>query len=133
MMINKQNVSADSVARFSHGNVGGATPAGADRAMPSSGAAHPAAISKGPTAQRCITTADRTYVAHDLPKSVARDVFGSTVDQEPASGIDWEGIAIGASLIGFLVLAGTVLFKVTDFCAASASQSAWQILRALQQ
>jgi len=129
MMTSKQNISADSVARFSPGNVRGAMPAGTDRAMSSSGIAHPATVSKGPTALRYVTMADRAYIAHDLPKPVVRDVFGSTFDPEPA-GIDWEGIAIGAFLVGFLVLASIVLLKVADFGAASASLSAWRVLRA---
>jgi hypothetical protein len=98
--------------------------------MSASGVAHPVTVSKAPTALRYVTMADRAYIAHDLPKPVVRDVFGSTFDQEPASGIDWEGIAIGAFLVGFLVLASIVLLKVADFGAASASLSAWRVLRA---
>jgi hypothetical protein len=130
MMISKQNISADSVARFSPGNVRDAMPTGTDRVRPSTGIAHPAGISKGPNALRYVTMADRAYIAHNLPKPVIRDVFGATFDQEPASRIDWEGIAIGAFLVGFLVLASIVLFKVADFGSASASLSAWRVLRA---
>src|ERR1700761_2653202 len=121
MMIKKQDVSPHGVARLRPGNVRNATAAGADRAMPSPTIAHPAAVSKGPASLHCITTADRAYIARDLPKSVVRDVLNSTVDEGPASGIDWDGIAIGAFLAGFLVLAGAVFFKV----AAFPSQSTW--------
>jgi hypothetical protein len=130
MMTTKQNISAGNVARFSHGNVRGTMPAGANRAIPSSGVARPATASKAPNALLYVTMADRAFIAHDLPKPVVRDLFGSTIDQEPISEIDWEGIAIGAFLVGFLVLAGIVLFKVADFGSASANLAAWQVLRA---
>ena len=131
MLISKQNISADSVARFSPGNMRGATAAGTDRAMSSSGSAHSASISTGPSALRYVTMADRAYIAHNLPKPIVRDVFDATFEQESASRIDWEGIAIAAFLIGFLVLASIAFFKVADFGAAAASQSTWQVLRAL--
>jgi hypothetical protein len=121
MMINKQNISADSVARFSPGNVRNAMPAGTDRAMPPSGVAHPA--TRRPVSLHYITTADMAYITHDIPKAVARDVIGQTVDQGPTSRIDWDGIAIGALLVGFLILAGTVLFKVAAFGSAIAGLS----------
>jgi hypothetical protein len=89
-------------------------------------------VPTGPLGLHDSTTADSAFIAHDLPKPAVRDVFGSTVDQEPTSRIDWEGIAIGAILVGYLVLAGTVLFKVAAFGSAAACQSVWRIFDALQ-
>jgi hypothetical protein len=117
MMIKKQDVRPDNVARFSPGNARGAMPAGIDRAMPPSSVTHPATVSKRPVGLHCITATDMAFIAHDLPRPVVRDVIGQTVDQEPTSRIDWDGIAIGALLVGFLILAGTVLFKVAAFSA----------------
>jgi len=129
MMINKRDTAAHNIAGFNAANGWGTISTRTDTTSRPSPKAH-AAASNGPAALRYITPADRAYIAHDLPKPITRDVFGPTIDQEPTSGIDWEGIAIGAFLIGFLVLASIALFKIADFGAASANISAWQVFRA---
>jgi hypothetical protein len=92
-----------------------------NRVAPPADDAHYSAFPKSRGTLNYITTADRAYIAHDLPKPVVRDIFGPGFDPVAESRIDWEGIAIGAFLAGYLVLISAVLLKVAEFGSAFAS------------
>jgi hypothetical protein len=92
-----------------------------DQVDPPADDAHFTAFPKNRGALDYITKADRAYIAHDLPRPVVRDIFGSGVDPAAEARIDWEGIAIGAFLAGYLILVSAVLLKVAAFADAFVS------------
>jgi hypothetical protein len=92
-----------------------------DRVAPPADDAHLRTVPKSRGTLDYITKADRAYIAHDLSKPVVRDIFGAGFDPAAEARIDWEGIAIGAFLAGYLVLVSAVLLKVAAFGGAFAS------------
>jgi hypothetical protein len=92
-----------------------------DRGTPPADDTHLTAVPKSRGTLDYITKADRAYIAHDLPKPVVRDIFGVGFDPAAEAGIDWEGIAIGAFLAGYLVLISAVLLKVAAYGSAFVS------------
>lgn len=115
MTIKKFDVRSDNIARFSTGNAWGLLPVRNGEADPTLGYARSANFSEEPIMLQYITATDRAYIAHDIPEAVVRNMFASGVDRGVRPRIDWEGIAIGAFLAGYLLLDGAVIFKVAAF------------------
>lgn len=104
-----------SYARFNAGNLWGLMPIGNDEADPALGNAHPVVFSEEPITLHYMTKTDRTYIAHDLPQPVVRDIFAPGSGRRSELRIGWEGIAIGVLLAGYALLSSAVIFKVAAF------------------
>jgi hypothetical protein len=112
MTTEKPDLKPVNFARFNAENAWGLIATGYDEPRPS----HEESLSDDHVILRYISKTDRTYISHDLPEPVVRDIFTLGTDRRGAqSAFDWEGIAIGVFLTGYLVLGSAVIFKVAAF------------------